>query len=178
METATHFPIPEPDQLDHGILGHRVLYRVNAWEAEVLNSLRAGHQEFARTSPGAVQRGYVARVGNLVKPDQCYPATVVRDWRDGKVNLQVQLDGQDTHWACSAVQSDDDDQVWCQSTQPGAAAAAAFAAAAAGEPAAELTTAGESPAEVTNAGESPATGEPASGLEDSPVTVPEPEPDE
>lgn len=42
--------------------------------------------------------------GNFVQAGQVYPATVVRVFEanpNGACNLQVQLDGTDTHWATS-----------------------------------------------------------------------------
>lgn len=45
--------------------------------------------------------------GNDVSPGQVYPGTVVRVWGDiptSKVNLKVDLDGQDSHWITSVEQ--------------------------------------------------------------------------
>lgn len=44
--------------------------------------------------------------GNRVQVGDVFPAVVVRVWTGTCVNLQVLLDGRDTHWATSRTEGD------------------------------------------------------------------------
>jgi hypothetical protein len=57
---------------------------------------------------GPQNDGYQAHIGNPVVGGDVFAADVVRVWDDGHVNLQVKLDGNDTFWATSVVEGDED----------------------------------------------------------------------
>jgi len=66
-------------------LGRNVLYVLKPVDVYAINQARSNS----------------IATGNQVEEGQVYPATVVRVWSDDCVNLQVALDGTDTHWATS-----------------------------------------------------------------------------
>lgn len=68
-------------------IGRVVHYRLSQYDVEQI--------EYARTSLPHRTRG------NQVAAGDVYPATVVRVNSDTSANLQVHLDGPDTHWATS-----------------------------------------------------------------------------
>jgi hypothetical protein len=51
--------------------------------------------------------------GNTPGVGELYPATVVRVWGGSAANLQVHLDGPDTHWATSRTEGEAEGQwIW------------------------------------------------------------------
>lgn len=74
-------------------VGRILHYTLNDHDAEVINSRRVDDPT----------------VGNTVHPGEDYPALVVRVW-DPSVNLQVLLDGRDSHWATSRLEGDEPGQ--------------------------------------------------------------------
>jgi hypothetical protein len=94
--------VPEPGP---GI-GRIVLYRLGTDDAEEINKRRSE----AFQAP-AHAWGSQSHVGNQVAAGQQYPAVVVRKFSDGDtVNLQVLLDGADSHWATLRALGDEDGQ--------------------------------------------------------------------
>jgi hypothetical protein len=90
--------MPEPT------IGRTVLYRVTEYDAEQINRRRKAAYE---SGAYAEQNGTIAHIGNQVAEGQEFPAVIVRLWSGDLVNLQVQLDGNDTFWATSRKEGED-----------------------------------------------------------------------
>ncbi|MEU4558530.1 hypothetical protein AB0F72_09070 [Actinoplanes sp. NPDC023936] len=90
-------------------IGRIVHYKLNAADADAINRCRADFAE-KRASEGAGSTGFQAHVGNSAEAGQVFPATIVRvfDSEGGTSNLQVTLDGNDTYWATSRRNGDDE----------------------------------------------------------------------
>lgn len=80
-----------------------VLYRASADDAVTINKRRKDAQV---SDAWREETGAIAHVGNEVAEGQQFPATIVRLWQHGMVNLQVQLDGNDCYWATSRAEGD------------------------------------------------------------------------
>jgi hypothetical protein len=101
-------------------LGRIVHYKLTAGDVEQINRRREDFHAFNRAnrasaaSPGYFpgRSGHVGHFGNEVTEGDVYPATVVRIFSPGSttVNLQVQLDGNDTYWATSRPEGDEPGQ--------------------------------------------------------------------
>jgi hypothetical protein len=77
-----------------------VLYRLSESDVEQIETLRTYR-------PGVLQsRGNAPHVGDV------FPAIVVRVFDDGSANLQVMLDGPDTHWVTSRRRDETDRGCW------------------------------------------------------------------
>ena len=77
-------------------IGCIVHYRLSEQDAEKINQRRA-------VDSGA---------GNRAVVDQVFPAMVVRTFGGPAVNLQVFLDGDDTYWATSRSEGDEQGGHW------------------------------------------------------------------
>jgi hypothetical protein len=53
------------------------------------------------------QRSHDSITGNSPQPGHAYPAIVVASYGDEALNLQVLLDGPDSHWATSRHEGDE-----------------------------------------------------------------------
>lgn len=73
-------------------LGDQVHYMLTERDAEQINTRRMAAPDAAR--------------GNRAQAGDTYPAVIVRVW-DTNVNLQVALDGNDSHWATSVPVADE-----------------------------------------------------------------------
>lgn len=81
-------------------IGHIVHYRLTEADADAIN-----HRRHPLTvSP----REPNCHIGNSVREGDAFPAVIVRifDTSSDNVNLQVWLDGGDSHWATSRPQGD------------------------------------------------------------------------
>lgn len=95
-------------------VGRIVHYKLSEWDVAAINRRRADYQNTLRAGEGNAT-GYVAHVGNDVRAGDDYPAIVVRCWftdytPESCVNLQVLLDGNDSYWATSRRQGDENGQ--------------------------------------------------------------------
>ncbi|MEO3868202.1 hypothetical protein ABGB18_05155 [Nonomuraea sp. B12E4] len=84
-------------------IGRIVHYRLTDEDADAINRRRDDYEAFQRgrnpARPGQLGwDGHVAHVGNRAMAGDTFPAMVVCMSGAGHVNLQVQLDGNDTHW--------------------------------------------------------------------------------
>ena len=81
-------------------IGHIVHYRLTGSDADTINSRR--HP--LTTNPGDIN----CHIGNRVREGDAFPAVIVRvfDSSSDIVNLQVWLDGADSHWATSRPQGE------------------------------------------------------------------------
>jgi hypothetical protein len=78
-------------------IGRVVTYTLTTDDANAINRRRAGR--------AIRERVRVETLGNRVEAGQAYPAVVVRAAPACKAcNLQVHLDGRDTHWATSRTE--------------------------------------------------------------------------
>lgn len=79
--------------------GRHVLYVLGETDVETINATRALS---AATCPADKNHLAPAR-GNYVQAGDIYPAMLIRIWNPetGLANLQVFLDGTDSHWATS-----------------------------------------------------------------------------
>jgi hypothetical protein len=79
-------------------IGRVVHYTLYEGDVALINQRRSALKAaLSATEPSAM-------IGNYVEAGQTYPAQIVRIWGDApgsSVNLQVSLDGYDTHWATS-----------------------------------------------------------------------------
>lgn len=73
-------------------LGDVVLYTLTAGDAKAINTRRAECRQAAEDQP------ILAPAGNPVAAGEVYPAIVVRVLGPAGVNLQLLLDGNDSHW--------------------------------------------------------------------------------
>lgn len=73
--------------------GRIVLYALSDGDVAAIRERRSG----AGMKPGQC---------NTVEVGEVYPAVVVRAWSGGYANLQVLLDGPDTHWVTSGSEGD------------------------------------------------------------------------
>jgi hypothetical protein len=53
------------------------------------------------------QRSHDSTTGNMPRAGHAYPAVVVASYGDEALNLQVLLDGPDSHWATSRHEGDE-----------------------------------------------------------------------
>lgn len=107
--------------------GRIVLYKLAEQDAQVINGNRADAAAFTSSvtstskilgppRPGQRGRtGHAVHVGNDVHAGDVFPAIVVRVFGpehdlDPSVNLKVELDGTDSHWATSRTQGDEPGQ--------------------------------------------------------------------
>lgn len=83
-------------------IGRIVHYKLSEHDAREINTRRNVRTE----------AGFRHHVGNHAEAGQVYPAQIVRvfdpDGETGTCNLQVSLDGNDTHWATSRKTGDDE----------------------------------------------------------------------
>lgn len=99
-------------------LGRIVHYKLGESDAQAINRRRHDFMTFTRTygrpeagNPGAT--GHVGHFGNAVKPGDVFPAMIVRVFPGSPhdvANLQVHLDGNDTYWATSRHEGDDQNE--------------------------------------------------------------------
>ena len=87
-------------------IGRVVHFTVNEAQADAINKRRLDFHKHRSTSEAYTDTGYVAHYGNTVRAGDVFPATIVRVFDVGSVNLQVQLDGTDTFWATSVSEGD------------------------------------------------------------------------
>ena len=96
-------------------VGRIVHYTLTQAEADAINKLRADYHAFkkgitAPPTPGLPGAdGHVVHIGNWCEAGQTYPAVVVRNFPGetaGLANLQVLLDGTDTHWVTSRAEGE------------------------------------------------------------------------
>lgn len=81
-------------------IGRTVLYSLTALDAQLINARRLSRSEQQdAVIEGRIQPGTQVHEGAAVAAGQQFPALVVRVFNDGRVNLKVQLDGNDDHWA-------------------------------------------------------------------------------
>lgn len=95
---------PAPKQVP--TVGRIVHYRLSEDDAANINQRR----HLSELAPPS-EWGFQAHRGNRAEPGQVFPATIVRTFGDDEesaVNLSVQLDGNDTHWATSRTLGDVD----------------------------------------------------------------------
>lgn len=88
---------PAPKVTRPATVGSIVHYRLSDHDAQTINNKRIKDQ-----TPG-----------NTAWPGDVYPAMIVRKWGDtpqSSVQLQVFLDGPDTHWATSRTEGDAEGQ--------------------------------------------------------------------
>lgn len=89
------------------IIGRTVLYRLTETDANEINRRRSDAAAYRAANPtdraaGEPGRtGHVVHIGNHAEEGQEFPATVVRTFGGSAANLQVALDGTDTHWVTS-----------------------------------------------------------------------------
>ena len=86
--------------------GRIVLYKLSEDDAAQVNRRRVSTAGHGEGWPAGAQ----AHVGNPARAGDVYPCVVVRAWSDTNINGQVLLDGNDTFWATSRVEGDDDGQ--------------------------------------------------------------------
>lgn len=91
-------------------IGRVVHYRLSKSDAQEINKRRKRFQG----APAQVW-GFQAHVGNRASAGDVFPAVIVRVFGDNPganttVNLQVQLDGNDTYWATSRARGEEDGQ--------------------------------------------------------------------
>lgn len=77
--------------MNHPRLGERVFYTLNEGDADEINGSRAGSSQ---------------RKGNPVSSGEQFPAVLVKNYGGPVWNLQVALDGNDSHWAMSREAGD------------------------------------------------------------------------
>lgn len=124
---GTPMTTPTP-QAGAPVVGAHVLYMLNDADADVINRRRADYEAFQRhtadpdAGSGSRDRsGHQGHAGNHVTAGEVYPAVVVRvfDTTKPTANLQVLLDGYDTHWATSATHGNEPGQwSWRQPPEP------------------------------------------------------------
>lgn len=73
-------------------IGRMVHYTLSEIDANLIQSRRGYAAMHAAPIPS-----------NIVNAGDVYPATIVRTFGGHAVNLRVQLDGEDTYWACSRL---------------------------------------------------------------------------
>jgi hypothetical protein len=94
-------------------IGRIVHYKLSESDAAAINVRRRDFRAFEAShehphKPGTPPAtGHIAHYGNDVAAGDVFPAAVVRVWDDGKVNLQVFLDGNDAFWATSREQGEE-----------------------------------------------------------------------
>jgi hypothetical protein len=96
-------------------IGRVVHYKLHQGDVDQINRRRADFAAFNRENrdtaaePGHFpgRSGHIGHYGNEVTEGDVYPAIVVRTFLGTTVNLQVQLDGNDTYWATSRSEGDD-----------------------------------------------------------------------
>lgn len=94
-------------------IGRIVHYTLGENDVEVINQRRADYAQAAFTERRTAARtsGNQAHIGNQVTVGEVFPAMIVRVWGDDDtalVNLQVFLDGNDTLWATSRRQGENE----------------------------------------------------------------------
>lgn len=87
-------------------IGRIVHFTVTEAQADAINKRRRDFHKHRALDAQYADTGYVAHFGNEVRAGDVFPATIVRVFDVGSVNLQVQLDGTDTFWATSAAEGD------------------------------------------------------------------------
>ena len=102
-------------------VGRIVHYKLSDYDAVAINQRRDDAQAFATLvnrhardtgtqiaagEPG--RTGHVEHVGNRVSGGEVYPAMVVHTFGETTANLQVSLDGNDTYWATSRQEGDNE----------------------------------------------------------------------
>jgi hypothetical protein len=83
-------------------IGCIVHYRLSKQDAEEITSRRLTQAQLPLGNAGSRSAGVFR--GNRVEEGDTFPAMIVRTWGDqpdSMVQLQVFLDGNDTHWATS-----------------------------------------------------------------------------
>ncbi|MEI5522550.1 hypothetical protein WB388_18265 [Streptomyces brasiliscabiei] len=101
-ENAVRSEQPRPQRPSIGRIVH---YRLSEHDAAQINQGRKDFHENGRAQAGS---GFVGHVGNWAAAGAVFPAVVVQVFNESTVtaNLQVLLDGNDTHWATSAAEGD------------------------------------------------------------------------
>lgn len=95
-------------------IGRIVHYKLNKSDAQDINRRRHEFMTFQREyadnlNPGAT--GHIGHTGNAVRPGDVYPAMIVRVFEGNPhdvANLQVHLDGNDSFWATSRHEGNDE----------------------------------------------------------------------
>lgn len=88
--------------------GRIVQYRLTKHDAVRTNARRADAVGEAGVARG--RTGAIAHFGNHVSESDAHPAMVVAAHEDGRVNLQVFLDGNDTLWVTSVSEGHENGQ--------------------------------------------------------------------
>jgi hypothetical protein len=92
-------------------IGRIVHYKLTAEQAEQINRRRTNSHSIAeRIKEDKWPIGAQAHIGNEAHEGQTYPMIVVVVWSGTTVNGQVILDGNDTFWATSSSQGDQNGQ--------------------------------------------------------------------
>lgn len=104
-------------------IGRIVIYKLSREDSNAINR-RRGHAAEHMNNHRMNQTGVMVHVGNTTSMGEEYPATIVRVWDDGKINLKVHLDGSDDYWATSRECGDGDGQWHWMAYQLGQAARA------------------------------------------------------
>ena len=95
-------------------IGRIVHYKLSSFDADEILNTRGQGSRRVNGAPGGLK-------GNAVAPGDVYPAMTVRVGSEGSptCQLQVFLDGNDTHWATSRTQGDEEGQwSWPVITRP------------------------------------------------------------
>jgi hypothetical protein len=93
-------------------IGRIVHYTLTAADADAINTRRTDFEAHKQTLGGKPQpghrgaTGHVAHIGNHAAAGDVYAAMIVRTFGGPAANLQVHLDGTDTHWATSRTEGD------------------------------------------------------------------------
>lgn len=85
-------------------IGRLLQYVLTEQDAKAINLRRAACRDWARVVRGWPD-GVAVFSGNTAEAGQAFPLLVTRVFgTDGKVNGQVLLDGNDSHWVTSAIE--------------------------------------------------------------------------